>query len=336
MQSNINRSELPPDIVKLLNSEANVFFSNEYESFIRSNGDFIIYIFDQNFILPLSYHKKHIFSFGNFLSEPYKYSVSETDSETERNFINNVMDFLKKSVKLQWLTTTPASSFFTVYPDRSKRIRFGSHVIDLTKDEEALFADMKSKHRNMIRRAEKAGVSVKIGGKELLDTYLKLDTETWERSGVISNNKSIYEKILDNLKTTSFIAIAYKDEIPQSGMLCCYNKAMMYYLFAASKKSPEPGSTNLLHWKVMKYMKSLGVLKYSFVGCRINEDENSKYHNIQRFKEGFGGELKEGYLFKAKFNCFMYLIFHLLYKIRAKKELLDVIDQEISKWKSIN
>ena len=336
MQRNIKRSELPADIVKCLNLEANVFLSDEYENYIRSNGDLIIYIYDQNFIIPLSYHKKFIFSFGKFLSEPYKYSVSETDPESERIFVNNVMEFLKKSVKLQWLTTTPASSLFNVYPDYSKRIRFGSHIIDLTKDKETLFADMKSKHRNMIRRAEKADVSVKIGGKELLDTYLKLDTETWERSGVISNNKSIYEKILDNLKTTSFIAIAYKDEIPQSGMLCCYNKAMMYYLFAASKNSPEPGSTNLLHWEVMKYMKSLGVLKYSFVGCRINEDENSKYHNIQRFKEGFGGELRAGYLFKARFNSFMYSLFHLLYKIRAKKELLDVIDQEISKWKSIN
>ena len=86
-------------------------------------------------------------------------------------------------------------------------------------------------------------------------------------------------------------------------------------------------------------MKEKGVKYFSFVGCRINEDENSKFHGIQRFKERFGGELKQGYLFKLDFNPFRHCLFNFLLAFRNlikgnHKFVIqkDIIDQEIHKW----
>ena len=132
--------------------------------------------------------------------------------------------------------------------------------------------------------------------------------------------------------------MAYLDGEPQSGAFFYFNKQMCYYMYGANKNNPHNGSGNLLQWKAILDMKAAGVKRYSFVGCRINEDENSKYHGIQRFKERFGGELIQGFMFKMDFNPFMRKLFNLVVSLRSFVSshkyvpFKDVIDQEIHKW----
>ena len=84
-------------------------------------------------------------------------------------------------------------------------------------------------------------------------------------------------------------------------------------------------------------MKKRGVKKYSFVGFRIDVDPNSKLAGIQHFKKGFGGELVEGYMFKATFSKSKKNLFEFLYMLKNKaRHRKDTIDQEASKWTSIN
>ena len=77
-------------------------------------------------------------------------------------------------------------------------------------------------------------------------------------------------------------------------------------------------------------------LRFLLGWYRINEDEDSKYHGIQRFKERFGGELIRGYMFKTILIPWKYKLFHLAYNIKNKQKLTDVIEQEIHKWQDIN
>ncbi|MDY4812762.1 MAG: hypothetical protein SO152_02785, partial [Ruminococcus sp.] len=64
----------------------------------------------------------------------------------------------------------------------------------------------------------------------------------------------------------------------------------------------------------------------------------SKYHGIQRFKERFGGELIQGYMFKIDFNTIYHFLFNILVALSSfrysKRFQLpkDVVDQEIHKW----
>lgn len=326
------RNELEIELLNTLENEANVFFSKAYH---KKNGK-IVYLKNDKYIIPISIQSKAGFKMAIIHSEMFRYCDKEFMIEEEKQFLNSAVEYISKNKLAHWINVTPAYTFFSVYPDKSERIKFGSHVIDLTSDEETLFSAIKSKHRNMIRRAEKNGVYIKVGGSELLDEYLKLDKEMWERNGRNSNNEVEYRNALEMMVDNAFVAIAYLDGQAQSGMLCYYNKKMMYYMYAASKTAPTPGATNYLHWEVMKMMKEKGVKKYSFVGCRINEDPDSKYHNIQRFKAGFGGELVEGYLFRVILNKFMYKLFKLIIVVRTGRKIEDVIDQEIHKWKEIN
>ena len=265
--------------------------------------------------------------------------IVKESEETLKAFLDDVCKYLRDEVKVQWINQTSAASFFMDYPTGSKHIPFGSHVIDLSLSEEDLWKNVHSKHRNVIKKAEKDGVVIECGRtKKLVEDYHSIDIDTWNRSNKSAATENHWKDLMEMMGENCIIYIAYLDGEPQSGAFFFCNKQMCYYIYGANKNNPHIGSGNLLQWKAILDMKERGVKKYSFVGCRINEDENSKYHGIQRFKERFGGELVQGYMFKMDFKPLMRKLFNMAVSIRAMMSsckyvaFKDVIDQEIHKW----
>ena len=141
-----------------------------------------------------------------------------------------------------------------------------------------------------------------------------------------------FKNLLDKLPQNSFISIAYLNKQPQCGSFVLHNKEMAYYMFGASSDHAHNGAGTLLQWENLLMLKRIGVMKYSFVGYRF-EVTDSKLANIQRFKERFGGELFNGYMFKCYLRPFKKMCFDLLCKITGVFSK-DAIDQEKNKWKS--
>ncbi len=330
----VNKWSLLPIEVKKSLIEASVFYSQAYERFLRKENE-VIYLFDESFVQVVGIHiVASFFKYASFPVEPFRYQESK-ECLSEKNFLNNVIVELKK-MGVCWVPVTPASSVFLSYPDSATYIPWGNYIIDLSLDEEQLFKNVSSKHRNMIRKGEKSLIEIKYGAHDLLADYTKLDSMTWERSGVKANNEHIYRDYLDNLPNNSIIGIAYKDGEPQCGLLGLYSSGCFYYEFGASAHRPEPGSTHYLQWQTILKMKAAGVRKYSFVGCRIDVDKDSKLGNIQHFKAGFGGELINSYLFKCDIIKWKVLLFKCLLFLRSGKYPKDAIDQEKKKWPNLN
>lgn len=327
------RQELPSDILSKL-EKANCFFGKEYVEYAESDGDKVWFVYDESRIIPIQTKSDLVFfSRGIFLSEPYVYSETE---KTEKLFLDDVVRLFKENKNVDYFLETPTHGLFEDYPTDSIRIGFGNYVLRINADDDQIFSTITSKHRNMIRRGEKSGVLVKIGGMDLLEDYLAVDRATWERNNKPIDNSMRYKKMLEMMPNMTFVSIAYKDNTPQCGILGFYNKVMAYYMFGASKNKPEPGSTHFLQWKTIQFLRDSGVKAYNFVGCRLNEDPESKYHAIQHFKKGFGGTLIEGYMFKTILNSSKYKAMNFLKMIKYKQVATDIIDQELSKWEDIN
>lgn len=328
----VQRNELP-ELVKNKLDASNCFFEENYERFISLQGWKYLFAYDEKYVMPIGIKKNHhFFKTVCFESEPYVYN--QTDEITEQDFLDKVIMELKNKKMVDFILMTPTYSLFRAYPKESKRIRFGNYVLQL--ENKDLMSCYSSKHRNMVRRGEKADLEIKIGKEELLDDYVSLDIATWKRSGIIANNQTRFQSSLKIMHDNTIIALAYKDGIPQCGILGYYNVNMFYYMFGATSDNPEPGATHFLHYKTMQYLQSIGVKAYNFVGCRINEDPDSKYHAIQHFKKGFGGDLEEIYMFKVICNSFKYKLFKKLVSMKNKSTKGDIIDQEYDKWKDIN
>lgn len=310
-----------------------VWFSNDYKRYIEFQGQKFLILISKDFAISFTMVNRYCFSYGSFSSEP----IALNDSKKNlKHFLNDVIYYLKKHKKVHFINPNPAYTNFSEFPDNSIRIPFGNYICDLTLSQEELFKKMHSKHRNSVRKAEKDGVVVKSDlDEKLLADYIDMDKATWLRSGKSALGKDFYMSKLSFLSQNCKIYIAYSGEEAQAGAFIFFDSECGYYMYGANKDHPHTGSGNLLQWYIMNDLKELGVQKYSFVGCRINEDDNSKYHEIQRFKERFGGELKTGYMFKSVLNPIMYWLFKFVLKLKGSK-INDAIDQEIHKWKSIN
>lgn len=314
----------------------NIYFTKEYFNYAADRGSVPLCLYDASYCQIVTVHRiKGLFTVASFPTEPVCLN-GEAEFASQQAFLDEAVALLRKAYGIDWTTVTAAGANFCAYPTVSHRIAFGNYIIDLREDETALFANVSSKHRNMIRRGEKAGVSVRFGGGELLDDYLLLDRATWRRSGLNTDNAEQYRSLLRRFGENAVIGMAYLDGAPQCGLLGIYNSEMFYYLYGATADRPEPGSTHELQWKTICRMKERGVKRYSFVGCRIRADEDSKYQRIQHFKAGFGGALVQGYAFKCVLRPWKKKLFDRMLKLRTGKIPTDVIDQEIGKWAQIN
>lgn len=326
---NIIKGEIP-EIAKQIGS---VYTTGEYVEYAHSEGNEVYYVWDDSFLLPVVLRKLYFFKSAIFPCEVLSLHNGKDKGE-KAEFLDKAIAELRSKLKIDSINGTAATSTFDIYPKESKWIPFGSHIVDLSLSEEELWSNVHSKHRNVIRRAEKDGVVFKECTVDDIQDYIKIDEQTWRRSGTNSLGANYYLNILNAMPHHSMMAIAYLNGEPQGGTILIFDIKRCYYLFAASTDRPTTGAMNYLLWRCMLLMKQKGVKEFSFVGCRINEDPDSKYHGIQSFKERFGGSLFEGYVFKQTFSPIKSFLIRVMRIIKRHSFSIpqDVIDQEWNKW----
>lgn len=288
------------------------------------------YFVENNCILPYTIRKRVFIRFIQFTSP-----VCGTKSiAEEKEFLDNVIEYIKININIDFIESTN-TSIFNSYPDSSMYCKFGSYIVDLEKSEEELFSGLHSKHRNVIRKAQKDGLVVLHGNEYMLDCY-NLINETFTRQGILAPTLEYIRRLADLDDNVSFVIIKENDFI-QGCAIFLWNKGhSCYYLHGGSIQNSHGGAMNLLHWETMIRMKANGVKNYDFVGGRLNPDEGSRLEGIQRFKSRFGGDFHIGYLWKLtiskyKTSFYFFLLKIFFEKIRKQKYTGDAIDQERAK-----
>jgi lipid II:glycine glycyltransferase (peptidoglycan interpeptide bridge formation enzyme) len=285
------------------------------------------YLVEDGFVLPYFIEKRSFFSRLIFTT-----GVLGESKNSEEIFLNHAVSFIKKNIIIDFVSVPNNTALFNAYPANSIYCRFGSYIIDLTLSEEELFANIHSKHRNVIKKAQKDGVVIS-NGPENFDKCIDLIILTLQRQNMLYLSKMMYKKLSDKLGENIDFWVATKDGEVQGSTLLVWNKGhSAYYLSGGSIDSPHQGSMNLLHWEAIRLMKSRGVREYNFVGARIKPDEGSRLEGIQRFKSRFGGEMRTGYLWKMPVNHLKYKLYYLgahsMAFLKRKRYNGDVIDQE--------
>lgn len=153
-------SDIPEDLRSKISEKANLFYSETYYKFMHKHSHKVIYFYSNSSILMAEIHKKFFFQFINLPSEPFEYE--NNSKEDMQEFMDSFMAVCRK-MRVDWVGPTSATALFHKSPTDSLKIPFGSHVIDLTLDKDALWSKIHSKHRNVIRNAEKKGVRVVQG-----------------------------------------------------------------------------------------------------------------------------------------------------------------------------
>jgi len=282
------------------------------EKYLKSKSDDYGWFLSNNFILAYYIDKKAIFKRLVFSTNVINLNGNLTP-EKEKIFLDATLDYIKKNKICDFVYKAQSNVVFTTCPKNSKCVGWGTYQVDLQKSEDLLFQSFSTKSRNVIRKAMKEGVLVKEE-KNVEVIYVNIK-ETLKRQKSIHYPSLEYITKISKLKDSAKCLVAVKDNIVQGSLVLLYDSKCGYALYAGSIKSPQTGSMDLLHFEAMKFCQSNNILKYDFVGTRLNIKSGSKQEGINRFKRKFNPSLIKGYAFSSVINPYKYFIYKKLVKL---------------------
>lgn len=287
------------------------------------------YVVDGSKVLPYSVKKRAIFKSVQLPCLPQGCMPNN-----EKEFVNKAVTQICKTVNPDYIYTT-ATSVFDEYCDKSVYCHFGSYIISLTLSEEEIFGNFHTKHRNVVRKAEKDGLTVDCG-PQYAEACYEIIKDTYGRQGKSAFSREHFEQLKAMSDHVDFWVVKNGEEYQGCAVLLWNKGFSSYYLHGGSSAHPHGGALNLLHWEAIKKMKERGVLFYDFVGARTNPEPGSKLEGIQRFKSRFGGEMKVGYMWRFVNHPLKYRLYVLAVKMYTKYVLkddnyYDIIDDERAK-----
>ncbi len=160
------------------------------------------------------------------------------------------------------------------------------------RSKEELFKSFHKKWRYNIRVAERHGVKCKICGKEAIDDFYALMSETGARDDFLIRGKSYFENMLDKLGDDCFLYMCYCDGMPLSGAICVRYAGKSCYVYGASSSHMRNVMPNyLMQWTMISDAVDNGCFVHDFMGIPHYKDENHPNYGVYRFKKGFNGEV---------------------------------------------
>ncbi len=171
-------------------------------------------------------------------------------------------------------------------------------ILDLTKSEEEILAQMKPKGRYNIKIAQKISLAIKKSDKPgaTLDDFYQLYSATGKRHGITFRSKQYFDSLLEILGKSGYALLytIYLDQndqkIPLASAIILYSDRKAIYLFGASSDEYK----NLmapyrLHFEIIKEAKTKGCAEYDFFGIAPADSPDHPWAGVTRFKKQFGG-----------------------------------------------
>jgi hypothetical protein len=166
-------------------------------------------------------------------------------------------------------------------------------VVDLRGGKDIVWAHMEGRARTAVRKAEKAGVRIRVATTEDLDVYYALHMETYRRTGVQPHPRAYFQAIWD-LFLQEGLARVWIAELDGQAVAAenfgVYKNAAVYWTGAASEKGLEVEANSLLQWTAMQWMAGNGIDWYE-TGEAFPQVMSGKLRGLSDFKKSFGGEM---------------------------------------------
>jgi peptidoglycan pentaglycine glycine transferase (the first glycine) len=183
-----------------------------------------------------------------------------------------------------------------------EQIQFRNTVlIDITRTEQELLANMKQKTRYNIRLAARKGVVIRSGTVTDLNLLYRMYNETSVRDSFVIRDEQYYSTLWESFMTSipnnpnSAIAEPLIAEVggePVAAVIVFRFAGKAWYLFGMSTQEQRELMPNyLLQWEAIQRAKNAGCSVYDLWGAPDNFSEKDPLWGVFRFKEGLGGQV---------------------------------------------
>ena len=160
------------------------------------------------------------------------------------------------------LEIRPAQRLSSTLSERHLKVTF---TLSLSGGEDSMWNGFKSKQRNHIKKAIKSGLSVKIGGCELLNDFYSVFSVNMRDLGSPVMPRRFFELILETFPQNARTAIVSKDGITMGGAV--------FLNFRGSAEAPWTSCLRkhvtlcpnyILYWEMLKQLATEGTEMFDF------------------------------------------------------------------------
>jgi hypothetical protein len=281
-------------------------------------------------ILPYSIIHKVLVRMVRFRVETIRLD-EKLGIEEERSFLESATEYFR-SIGADIIIPATTNSVFRAYPGQAIAAPYGTLIIDLSKPEEVLWKSVHSKHRNVIRNAIKKGVKIHYGA-EYSEIAHKLVKDTFKRSRLPFMGQDAFMKMITGLGPFVRVFVAEFQGRVQGCAVLPFSNLSAYYVYGGSVSLPLTGAMNLLQWEAIRHFRELGVKHYDFCGVRINPEKGSKQQGLRRFKERFGPQLVQGYMWKYSISPLKASVYSLAVRLFRGGDIVDAEHHKLNSQK---
>lgn len=172
----------------------------------------------------------------------------------------------------------------TAYPEKVRM------VLEMPGSSEHLLTGFKSKLRSQIKKPEKDGLTVKIGGSELLESFYKIFAENMRVLGSPVHSKKWFYSILKYYGNKAKCGIAFMaDKTPAAGGIIICHRNIVSIPWASSIPRFNRFNPNmLLYWRFLQFAADNGYGFFDF-------GRSTKGEGTYKFKAQWGAKPQDLY-----------------------------------------
>ncbi len=217
-------------------------------------------------------------------------------AQKDTEYLEHIVKRLHDKARYVYITLHPEykdKRLLKLYEKYFKKTEFSTHIIDLSRTEEEIFNSFIDAKKRNIKRAIKEKLHVKeVSSEYAIKKYyfMYLDSlRRWNAKKVF--NMDFFKKLLSSDLASLYMVQFHGDYVAGAVVLKGKNEAV-YWHGAAFQRYFQLRPNDLLHWEIMKSLKSQDILIY-------NMGSSNNLEGVERFKKGYG-TVERTYLFFEK------------------------------------
>jgi serine/alanine adding enzyme len=259
---------------------ARVFGHRTYYLMARDEGGIV------HGVLPLVLTKSPMF--GCFLTSMafFNYGGVLADRADVRLALLAAAAETAKHVGAAHIELRQAEPIETDWPVRSRKV---SMRLALPPDYATLLKAFPSKLRSQIRRAQKEGMDVRVGGKELLEDYYRVFARCMRDLGTPVYEKGFFQSIVETFPKEVRLCVVSLKGIPlASGLLYGFRSTLEIPWAASDKRFSRLAPNMLLYGAVLELACREGFKEFDFGRSSVDT-------GTYRFKQQWGAHPRQLY-----------------------------------------
>ncbi len=169
-----------------------------------------------------------------------------------------------------------------------KTERKWTYLLEIEPDPDKMWGKLKSKCRNMVRKAEKNNVTVTIAqDSSWIDEYYEMAKDVYDKSSRLPPiSKHFLQKVwavFHPQRRVRVLLAQYNGKVIAGAVFLIYNQTVYYWDGVSYRRYNQYAPNNLLQWELIKWASENGLVRYNMIGANIP--------SIAKFKASFGPKM---------------------------------------------